>query len=176
MLAVDGDATQATSLLKSIDDLKRLKTTRERYQLLQLLIDQDQPREAERRALRWIRSARDDAMAIGLIDLAARSKYPASAIEVAKDAGSPGDSISLTVAERLIERTQNGAALLYLRGWLDQAKYDNPETGARFVEAALAAGDPMVAVRGGRQFGLARLPEKALLNLAAALDTSGAKE
>lgn len=173
--AVDGDATQAASLLKSIDDLKRLKTTRERYQLLQLLLEQDQPREAERRALRWIRSARDDAMAIGLIDIIARSKYPGSAIEVAKDAGSPGDSISLTIAERLIEKTQNGAALLYLRGWMERAKDVSMETAVRFVDAAVSAGDARIAYQGARQFGLQILPASTQLALADALSRAGAK-
>lgn len=175
LVAVDGDKTQAAALLKSIDDLKRLKTTRERYQLLQLLVEQEQPKDAERRALRWIRSSKDDAMAVGLIDLLARSKFPDSAIEVAKDAGSPGDSISLTVAERLIEKTQNGAALLYLRGWLDQAENVGPETAVRFVDAALSAGDPRTAWTGARQFGFVQLPERALQTLAAALEAVQAK-
>lgn len=176
LYAAGGDLVQATALLKSIDDLKRLKTQRERLQLLQLLLDQDQPNEAERRALRWIRASRDDAFAIGLIDVLARSKHPGSAIEVAKDAGAPGDSISLTVAERLLERTQNGAALLYLRGWLDRAKDKSPDTGARFIAAALAAGDAKIAVQGAKQFGLAQLPERTLLALATALEASGARE
>jgi hypothetical protein len=175
LAAVEGDLTQAVGLLKSIDDLKRLKTTRERYQLLQLLIDQDQPREAERRALRWIRAARDDDVAIGFIDILARSKYPGTAIEVAKDAGAPGDSISLTVAERLIEKTQNGAAQLYLRGWLDHAKEVSDETAARFIEVAIGAGDALIAYRGARQFGIARLPLSSIQSLALALDRAGAK-
>ncbi|NOT69836.1 MAG: hypothetical protein HOP09_00745 [Hyphomicrobium sp.] len=175
LVAADGDKIQAAALLKSIDDLKRLKTTRERYQLLQLLVEQDQPKDAERRALRWIRSAKDDAMAIGLIDLLARSKFPDSAIEVAKDSGSPGDSISLTVAERLIEKTQSGAAILYLRGWLERAQGVEPETAVRFVDAALAAGDARTALKGARQFGLAQLPEQTLRTLAAALDGVAAK-
>lgn len=175
LAAADGDGVQATSLLKSIDDLKRLKTPRERYQLLQLLIEQDQPREAERRALRWIRASRDDAMSIGLIDLFARSKYPNSAIEVAKEAGSAGDSISLTVAERLIEKTQPGAALLYLRGWLEKAKDVSQDTAARFVDAALAAGDAAVGYQGARQFGFARLSERTLLALDQALERAGLK-
>ena len=169
-VAADGDTAQAATLLKSIDDLKRLKTTRERYQLLQMLVEQDQPREAERRALKWIKSTHDDGMAIGLIDILARSKYPDSAIEVAKDAGSPGDSISLTVAERLLEKAQNGPALLYLRGWLEQAKTVAPDTAIRFVDAALAAGDPRLALRAARQFGFVLFSERALLALAAALE------
>ena len=174
-MAADGDKVQAATLLKSIDDLKRLKTTRERYQLLQLLVDQDQPKDAERRALRWIRSAKDDSLAIGLIDVLARSKFPESALEVAKDTGDPGDSISLTVAERLIEKTQNGAAQLYLRGWLEQAKNVAPETAVRFVEAALAAGDPRIGYAGARQFGFVQLPEQSLQKLALALEQMQAK-
>jgi hypothetical protein len=162
-VAADGDAAQAAGLLKSIDDLKRLKELRERLQLLSLLSELDQPKEAERRVLRWIRANRDDgAMAVNLIDHLARSKHPESAYEVAKDGGIPGDSISLTVAERLLEKSQNGAALLYLRGWLDRAKTVDADTAIRFVDAALGVGDPQLALKGARQFGYVLLPQRSL--------------
>jgi hypothetical protein len=174
LVAADGDGAQATAILKSIDDLKRLKTLRERFQLLSLLAEQDQPREAERRAMRWVRSAHDDTTAVSLIDHLARSKYPDSAYEVAKDAGVPGDGISLTVAERLIEKDQNGAALLYLRGWLERAKTADTDTAIRFVDSAIAVGAPELAIQGARQFGYVLLPQQSLLKLAAALEQSGA--
>jgi hypothetical protein len=173
LVAVDGDAAQAAALLRSIDDLKRLRTSQERYQLLTLLLEQDQPKEAERRALRWIRSSKDDQLAVGLIDILARSKFPASAIEVAKDAGEPGDPISLTVAERLIEQAQAGPARLYLNGWLDKSKIGDISTALRFVEAALAVQDPAAAMEGARKFGLDRLPAPVLAVLASALDRRG---
>ena len=175
LVAADGDAGQAAGLLKSIDDLKRLKSLRERLQLLSLLIEQDQPNEAERRAVRWIRSVRDDATAVGLIDHLARSKYPEIAYEVAKDAGTPGDGISLTIAERLIEKAQNGAALLYLRGWIERATTVDAETAIRFVDAALAASDPGLALKGARQFGFVLVPDKTLRKLADALEQAKAK-
>ena len=174
LIAADGDGAQAAGLLKSIDDLKRLKTVRERYQLLSLLVEQDQPKEAERRALRWIRQVRDDGMSIGLIDLLARSKYPQSAIEVAKDAGAPGDSISLTVAERLIEQNQMGPARLYLRGWIDKATTAEVSTTIRFVEAAITATDPITALKGAKQLGMEKLPGRVLQSLALALEQAGA--
>jgi hypothetical protein len=169
-LAADGDAVQAAGLLKSIDDLKRLKEVRERFQLLSLLADLDQPKEAERRALRWIRANREDDTAVSLIDHLARGKYPESALEVAKDAGIPGDSISLTVADRMIEKSQNGIALLYLRGWLDRAKTVDADTVIRFVDASLSVGDPRLAVQGARQFGFILLPQRSLEKLAEGLD------
>lgn len=171
LVAVDGDAAQAATLLRSIDDLKRLRTSQERYQFLTLLLEQDQPKEAERRALRWIRSAKDDQLAVGLIDILARSKFPASAIEVAKDAGEPGDPISLTVAERLIEQAQLGPARLYLNGWLDKSQIGDVSTALRFVEAALAVQDHAAALEGARKFGLDRMPAPVLAALAAALDS-----
>jgi tetratricopeptide (TPR) repeat protein len=174
LVAADGDIAQATTLLKSIDDLKRLKELRERFQLLSLLSEQDQPREAERRALRWIRAVHDDVTAVSIIDHLARTKYPESAYEVAKDAGVPGDGISLTVAERLVEKTQNGAALLYLRGWIERAKTVDAETAIRFVEAALGVGDAQLAVKGARQFGYVLLPPLTLKKLSEALDQGGA--
>jgi thioredoxin-like negative regulator of GroEL len=174
LVAADGDSAQATALLKSIDDLKRLKELRERFQLLSLLSEQDQPREAERRALRWIRAVHDDETAVSIIDHLARTKYPESAYEVAKDAGVPGDGISLTVAERLVEKTQNGAALLYLRGWIEKAKTVDAETAIRFVDAALGVGDPRLAVKGARQFGYVLLPPLTLKKLSEALDKGDA--
>ncbi len=173
LVAVDGDAVQATTLLRSIDDLKRLRTSQERYQFLTLLLEQDQPKEAERRALRWIRSAKDDQLAVGMIDILARSKFPASAIEVAKDAGEPGDPISLTVAERLIEQAQLGPARLYLNGWLDKSQIGDVSTALRFVDAALAVQDAAAALEGARKFGLDRMPAPVLAALAAALDSGG---
>jgi hypothetical protein len=174
-VAADGDAAQAAGLLRSIDDLKRLKELRERFQLLSLLAELDQPKEAERRALRWIRANRDnDAMAVNLIDHLARSKHPESAYEVAKDGGIPGDGISLTVAERLVEKSQNGAALLYLRGWLDRAKTVDADTAIRFVDASLGVGDPRLALQAARQFGYVLLPQRSLEKIGEALDRAQA--
>lgn len=184
LVAADGDGAQAATILRSIDDLKRLRTGRERYQFLSLLLEQDQPNEAERRALRWIKGGKDDGLALGLIDTLAHSKFPNLAIAVAKEAGSPGDSVSLTVAERLIERSELGPAKLYLNGWLSgwQEKSQTPLEGlpARFVEAALNAGDPATALKGARKFGFTALPPVVLERLAAGLSnaalTAGAAE
>ena len=174
LAANDGDIAQSAGLLRSIDDLKRLNTAQERYLLLSMLLEQEQPKEAERRALRWIRASKDDTQfAVGLIDILARSKFAASAIEVAKDAGAPGDAVSLTVAERLIEQTQFGAARLYLRGWLERANLNDDETALRFVEAGLVSDDAATAFKGAQKFGFERLPPEMLLRLAAALDTAG---
>lgn len=180
LYAAGGDATQAAVLLRSIDDLRRLNSTRERFQLLTLLVDLDQPKEAERRCLKWIRSTKDDGLAVGLIEILARSKYPDSAIEIAKDAGAPGDSISLTVAERLLERSQAGPARLYLRGWLDNATATDEATLLRFVDAALTAGDASTALAGARRLGLVRLPpglgHRLAADLAIAGETANASE
>lgn len=173
LIAAGGDTVQAAALLRSIDDLRRLNSPRERYQLLTLLLDQDQPKEAERRCLRWIRASKDDELALGLIEILAGSKYPASAIDVAKDAGTPGDSISLTVAERLVEQSQTTAARLYLRGWLDKSQATAAETAVRFLDAAVAAGDAATAFAGAKKFGFAVFPIAKLDALAKMLDNAG---
>ena len=171
LLASAGEKSQASAILRSIDDVKRLKGQGDRFTLAGLLLEQDQPKEAERRALRWIRASKDDdAFAVALIDVFAQSKYPNSAIEVAKDAGSPGDPVSLTIAERLIEQGQAGPARLYLASWLERASFTGSDTVQRFAEAALLADDPEIAYRGGRQAGLEILPVPVLERLAAALD------
>jgi tetratricopeptide (TPR) repeat protein len=173
LVAADGDGGQAAAILRSIDDLKRLKSVEDRYRLLTLLLEADQPKEAERRALRWTRASKDDTLSLGLIDIMARSKHPETAVAVAKDAGAPGDSISLTVAERLIEQAQRGPAQLYLNGWLDRAAMRDESVAIRFIDAALGADDPLVALKGARKFGLDRLNAPLLQRLAAALSNGG---
>ena len=173
LLAADGNLAQASAILRAIDDVKRLKTVRERYQLLTMLLDQDEPKEAERRAVKWLRAAKDDAFAVGLLDLLAKSKYPDTALEIARETGSPGDAISLTIAERLIERAQIKAAELYLRGWFESAAISDGDTAQRFIEAALAAGDAEIALRAARQYGVNQLSSSTLTHLALNLNAQG---
>jgi hypothetical protein len=152
-----------------------LKPAEDRQLLLALLLEQNQPKEAERRAVRWIKASKDEGLALGLIDALARSKYSQSALEVAKDAGESGDSISLTVAERFLEQSQPQAARPYLRGWLESAKLGSEETAARFVTASIEAADPQTALAGARKFGLSRLPAPIAADLAKALDNASLK-
>ncbi len=175
LLASEGDSAQAAAILRSIDDVKRLKDPRERYQLLAFLLEQDQPKEAERRALRWIKSAKDDAFAVGLIDVFAQSKTPSSAIALAKEAGEAGDSIALTIAERLLEQSQTSAAQHYLRGWLDNATLTDEETAVRFILAAIEAQDAKTAMAGAQKFGIKKLSSQPLLKLIQALSSAGYK-
>ena len=175
LLAAEGDSAQAATILRSIDDVKRLKEPNERFQLLALLLEQEQPKEAERRALRWIKASKDDAFAVGIIDTFARSKYPSSALTLAKEAGEAGDSIALTIAERLLEQSQFSAAQLYLRGWLDNASLKDDGTAVRFILAAIEAQDPKTALAGAQKFGLKALPPELLFKLVQALSSAGYK-
>lgn len=175
LLAVEGDSAQAAAILRSIDDVKRLKEPGERFQLLAFLLEQEQPKEAERRALRWIKATKDNAFAVGIIDTFARSKYPSSALSLAKESGEAGDSIALTIAERLLEQSQSRAAQLYLRGWLDNASLKEEGTAVRFIFAAIEAQDPKTALAGAQKFGLKALPAEPLLRLVQALNSAGYK-
>lgn len=173
LAAAAGDTAQAAGLLRAIDDVKRLKTSDERLLLLAMLLELGQPKEAERRAVRWIKASKDRSAALLLIDVLAKSKYPDSALEVAKDAGEAGDSLSLTVAERLLERSQPQAARLYLRGWLESSAFENEEVASRFVTASMEAADPHTALLGARKFGIGKLPVGVARELARALANGG---
>lgn len=173
LTAVAGDTSQSVSILRAIDDVKRLKSNEDRFQLLALLLDQGQPKEAERRVIRWIKGSKDQSLAVGLIDALAQSRFADSAIAVAKEVGEPGDVISLTVAERMLERNEPQVARLYLKGWLDHADLKDESTIARFVTAASAAGDAEVALAASRKFGLAKLPPPAARQLFDDLSKTG---
>jgi tetratricopeptide (TPR) repeat protein len=173
LLASDGDMVQSSMLLRSVDDLRRLKNERERLQLFDALIATDQPREALRRATRWLRGARDSSFALTLIEILSQDKRHDLAIELAKEISSPGDSISLAIAELMLARGQGVAAKSYLRGWIEKVRFDSPDMITRFIVAALDAEDPENAVAGARKVGFAALSQANLVTLAEALAVVG---
>lgn len=173
MAAVDGDMAQASSLLRSIDDLKRLKGDRERLQLFSLLLEMDQPREALRRAVRWIKGGKNDALASTLVDMLATANRHDIAIELAREVSGAGEPLGLTTAELMLGLGQTAAAQTQLRGWLDGAALGTSALAARFIEVALEADDAESALLGGRKFGLARLSVTTRQALADALSADG---
>ena len=173
LLASDGDMVQSSVLLRSVDDLRRLKNERERLQLFDALIATDQPREALRRATRWLRGQRDSSFALTLIEILSLDKRHDLAIELAKEISSPGDSISLAIAELMLGRGQGVAAKSYLRGWIEKVRFDGPEMITRFLVAALDAEDPENAMAGARKVGLTELSQANLVALAEALAVVG---
>lgn len=166
LVAAGGDGRQAAALLRSVDDVRRLKGDRERYQLFTLMIEQDQVRDALRRAVRWVKSSRNDLVTLTLMDTLIDKGKADVAIELARDVSQPGDPTSLMVAEIMLDRGQTVAARSYLRGWVEKAKLDDVETATRFIEASLDADDPDNAFRGAKSYGLARLPEPVLVTMA----------
>jgi len=176
LVAADGDALQAAQLLRSVDDLRRLKSDRERLQLFTMLVEADQPREAQRRAVRWVKSARDDEFTLTLIESLVRDGRHDVAIELARDVSVQGDAVSLTVAEIMLDRGETVAARAYLRGWSRSAGSISEDTAYRFVEAALDAEDPELAYAFAGSFGLERTPQAALAALAEALRVIGRRQ
>lgn len=175
LLATDGDVQQASQLLRSVDDLKRLKSDRERLQLFATLLEAEQPREAVRRAARWAKGARDDSLALTLIEMLVRGERQDLAVELARDVSVPGDSVSLAVAEIMLDKSQIEAAQTYLRGWMGKARLSDPAIVTRFIDAALDAEDPQLAFKVASAFGLKRLAEPQLVALGEALAAVSAK-
>lgn len=175
LMAVDGDIKEATVLLRAVDDLRRLKSERERLQLFDLLIENGQPAEAERRGARWIKTAKDDDLALTLISLLTAASRHELAIELARETSVPGDAVFLSIPEIMIDRRETTAAVGLLRGWLDKAHTMDNTLARRFVQAALSAGDPELALAGAEKVGVETLGKDAVLELAGALDAAGRK-
>jgi tetratricopeptide (TPR) repeat protein len=173
LLAAEGDLVQASLLLRGVDDLRRLKTDKERQQLFTVLLENDQPKEAQRRAVRWVRGSKDDGLALQLIgQLVADNKHDL-AIELARETSVPGDSVFLSVAEVMVERAQMVAAQAILRGWLEKATALEPPVLSRFIVTALDAGDPDLALNAAQRLGLQKLPPETVALLARGLDAAG---
>ncbi|MEQ1612271.1 MAG: hypothetical protein ABL904_05930 [Hyphomicrobiaceae bacterium] len=173
LVSVDGDFAQASALLRSVDDVRRLKNERERTQLISTLLELDQPREAYRRALRWLRGQRETRLALSLINLLANANKHDLGIELAREISVPGDAVSLAVAELMLDRGEPLAAKSYLRGWYEKAHFNSEDMISRFMVATLDAEDPDIAMVAGRRYGLAKLTQPDLVALAEALAATG---
>ena len=173
LMAADGDSREAANLLRAVDDLRRLKSDRERLQLFDLLLQNDQPNEAQRRAARWVKGSKDDQFALTVISELVADRRPELAIELARETSAPGDSVFLAIPEVMLELNQTAAAQAMLRGWLDKATFFSSEIAGRFVSAALGALDPVLAYSGAQKAGLATVPVRNLEDLARALTNAG---
>lgn len=172
LIAADGRLPEATTLLRSVDDRRRLRQDRDRRLFFASLIENNQSEEAQRRALRWLKGSKDTAFALELIDGLVEDKKHDLAVNLAREVGMPGDAVSLTVAELLLDRTQDTAARAYLRGWFEAARLTDPSVAHRFIAAALDADDPELAYLGAARFGLRKLGQGELVTLAEALSAS----
>lgn len=164
LLAVEGKTFDAAGILSAIDDVDRLTEPRERFRLAALLLHLGQLKEAERRALTWLRAEGSEEFAVDLVELVAKS-HPDVALTIARQAGTRGDAVSLTIADRLVDMGQMKAAALYLKGWIDGADLSEASTIEHFVTSAVAAQDAELAFSVANTFGLQRLPTSVLNGL-----------
>lgn len=173
LLAARSEVALASQLLKSVDDVRRLRADRDRQLLFALLLESDQPREAQRRAVRWLKGSRSDSFALQLIDMLTAANRFDEAIQLASDAGEPGSSVALAVAELMLDRGELTAAETFLRGWLGEARLENGSLATRFVSAALDAENPLLAYEGATKYGLPNLSDANRIALAEALGAVG---
>ena len=175
--AANGNKTRALTLLRNVDDVKGLANPRERLLLTALLIDAGNAGdEVADRGARWLAVADNEAFADTLMGFLGQRKAHDAAIKIASRVGQPGDGLSLAVAEMMLDRDQTSAASAYLRGWIEEADLTNRRLATRFIAIALDAEDPEVALLAARRFGMDRLPEHSLVEIAEALGANGLRE
>lgn len=160
--AADGHMQEAARILAAVDDRRWLREAPERQLLFSALIDNGQAPEAARRGTRWMRGLRDPDMTIDLVYKLVDANRNDLAIQLAREVGQPGDEVSLTVGEIMIDQLQHGAARAYLKGWLDQNRSMDLELATRFITAAVDAEDLALALDAARRFGINRLEQRQL--------------
>lgn len=173
LVAADGELARASDLLRTVDDRRRLKVDRDRLMFFTALLEANRAEEAQKRALRWLKGSKDDALVLLLIDNLAKENRYDLAIDLARNVGTPGDGVSLAVAELMLDRNETNAARVYLKGWLDSARLRDPDVVQRFVSASLDAEDPEMAFHAAEAYGLERLGQGELVALAEALSAIG---
>lgn len=173
LLAADGNLKEAAEFLRSVDDRRRLASDRERLMLFTALIETGDAKDAQRRGVRWLRAARDDTLALHLIDTLTDAGRYDLGIELAREVGVAGDSVSLAVGELMLARNEVTAARAYLNGWVEKSPLESVGIVKRFLSAALDAEDAALAFRGADRYGLSKLGQDSLSELAEALGAEG---
>jgi tetratricopeptide (TPR) repeat protein len=166
--AADGDFAEAEKTLRAVDDRRWLSEGRERLMLFAALIEVNQAPEALRRSLRWLRGQPDSDLALEMISMLTAANRNDLSLSLARQVGTPGDAISLAVAEIMVDQVQLSPARLYLAGWLEQKKPMDAEVATRFVTTAIDAEDPALALKGADVFGFANFDQMTLAALAEA--------
>ncbi|MCB1505069.1 MAG: hypothetical protein KDJ47_08845 [Hyphomicrobiaceae bacterium] len=174
--AVTGDKPKATALLRNVDDIKGLHAPRERLLLTSLLLDAHAGKEVGRRAVKWLGRENDDTFSEALMAYLGSRNAHDTAIAIARAAGKPGEALSLSVAELMLDRDQTSAARAYLRGWIESAEIKDQNLASRFIDDALDAEDPELALLAARRFGMQKLPENDLVKIAEALGATGRRD
>ena len=169
MQASDGNLAETAQILRAVDDRRWLKDSRERLMLFASLIETKQEPEALRRSVRWLKGLADHDLALDMIYKFIEANRNDLGLQLAREVGTPGDPVSLSVAEMMIDQVQYGAARAYLNGWLEQVKVLDTETATRFVAAGIDAEDPLLALRGAERHGLQRFEQPDLVTLAETL-------
>lgn len=175
LLAADGNARDAIALLKAADDLRRLGSDRQKLQLFELLLESNQPREAQRRAIRWVRANRDDQFALTFIRALAAVKRHDLGIELAREVSVPGDPVFLAIPELLADQGLTAAAQDLLRGLFEKSLTLDASQVNRFIKLALEVGAPQIAFAGAQRAGFVRLERDVALDLVQSLEASGAE-
>jgi hypothetical protein len=171
--AAGGKLSSAADILRAVDDRRRLKSDEERHLLFAALVEAKEEREANRRAVRWLRGQRNEALALTLIDTLVEARKLETAMDLAREVGTIGDSVTLVIASLMIEQGQPAAARSYLRGWLGKAQLETEDIATRFLASALDAEDSELAYTGAARYGLPKLGQSHLAELAEALGAEG---
>lgn len=168
-----GNKARAITLLRSVDDVRGLSRSRDRLMLASLLVDQAESDDLVKRGTRWAKADKDERFSRVLLEFLGQRHAHDAAIRIARDAGKPGDGLSLSVAELMLDRDQISAARTYLRGWIEVSDIKDVRLASRVITAALDAEDPEVALLAARHFGMDRLPQQDLVKVAEALGATG---
>ncbi len=171
--AVSGDNKKALALLRNVDDVKGIATQRERLMLTSLLIDAGEDQEVARRAGQWLKHDPEERFSIALMEFLSERQEQEVAMQIARDLGKPGDGLSLSVAELMIDRDQISAARAYLRGWVERAELTDTSLASRVISTALDAEDPEVALLAAQRVGMTNVAETDLVRIAEALGATG---
>ncbi len=145
---------EVAQIMLSVDDRRRLATGRERLLLFSSLLETRRPEEAVRRASRWLRASPDEEIAIEFAYKLVEFNRTDLALQLATAVSKPGDSVSLTVGEVMVDREEYTAARAFLTGWLRDNKAMDLELALRFVSAGLDCDEPALAMSGAEKFGL----------------------
>jgi tetratricopeptide (TPR) repeat protein len=164
--AAQGDYAAALQLLNDADGTRDGIDRSARFTLLHLLLEQDRPDEATRRAMKWLATNPDDAAAAQFCADLALSGHVARAVTITRQINRPESEIYVACVERVSRRGEAGIAADLLLAWVAENRSASAQTVDRFVRVALTVGRPDLALAfqsGAKSYALspAICPQKA---------------
>ena len=165
LAAARGDLQRAARALRRADGRADEPSRPARLGLFRVLVEMKELDEAHQRCLAWLRTWRDQELAVELMETFSQAGRTDLALDIGARFGGPGNDVTLVSAELLNEQGRTGEVIQKLREYQSAGLPEDRDRAQRFISVSAAAGGAEMALRAARLIGLRKLEGGVILDL-----------